>query len=93
MGDLLNLSALSKVELICLIEKASTELRQRLTTSSGASDSFSVASFEPVGESTATGSELKKPWTCGYECRWCKAPCTRAEGHKNHSCYNHRHRR
>ena len=91
MGDLLRFSALSDLELVDLIEKASAELKNRLS-SSAQSDAVSVGSYEPVSE-VASSSQLKKPWACGYECRWCPAACTRAQGHKNHSCYEHRHRR
>ena len=91
MGDLLNLRALTDLELVSLIEKASVELKNRLA--SGVSDSVSVGSYEQVSEAAGSTSQLKKPWACGYECRWCPAACTRAQGHKNHSCYEHRHRR
>ena len=91
-GDLLRLSALTDLELINLIEKASAELKGRLASSTQ-SDTVSVGSYEPVSECAASTSRLKKPWTCGYQCKWCPSACTRAEGHKNHSCYEHRHRR
>ena len=57
--------------------------------------------WDPPEVETATDSQgpeltaqgLKKPWTCGYCCRWCSEPCGRKEGHTFHSCYEHRHRR
>lgn len=47
-----------------------------------------------AGTSSSTAAPvLKEPWSCGYRCQWCEQPCKRKEGHSNHSCYEHRHRR
>ena len=56
-----------------------------------ATDSRAAASAPGPAPGTAPG--LTRPWTCGFACRWCDQACTRKEGHNNHSCYEHRHRR
>ena len=61
-----------------------------------ASSSWEVASANSAPETQQTEEDsqgLKKPWTCGYSCKFCSQACLRREGHKNHSCYEHRHRR
>ena len=97
MGDsLINFSKLSDLEIVEIINSASAELHKRLQGVPQSPRAGSTGSFERVGYSPGEPSEqsgLKKPWTCGFECRWCKAACTRKEGHKNHSCFEHRHRR
>ena len=69
--------------------------REELSGSSGSSV------WDLAGDSGAAGAQqpeynsqdLRKPWTCGYSCRWCDEPCQRKEGHTYHSCFEHRHRR
>ena len=86
------LSELSDEALVDLIHSATTELHARLAR---AKRSESAGSFEKVDTpSVSSGSkQLKVPWSCGFQCKWCESACTRHEGHKNHSCYEHRHRR
>ena len=90
-------------ELVELIDKASTVLRQKVADS-GASSSASVASFsvveeEPEESSTAAASkdppgDLKSPFECEYHCKFCFNRCCRPiYAHKNHACLEHRHRR
>ena len=97
MGDKA-LSDLTIIELLNLLDSVSAELRQRQVAyvRSFELDSCSTASFEkvdPVEPSSSSTRPLLRPWTCGYTCKWCSNPCTRKEGHCNHSCYEHRHRR
>ncbi len=88
------LSELSDTALVDLIHSATTELSLRLAKANF-KRSESAGSFEKVDTpSVASGSKpLKVPWSCGFQCKWCECACTRQEGHKNHSCYEHRHRR
>ena len=98
MGDK-PLGELTIIELLNLLDRVSAELRQRqlvYASSFDNQDSFSTGSFERVEPSEQLplpSRPLRTPWTCGYTCRWCSQACTRKEGHCNHSCYEHRHRR
>ena len=51
------------------------------------SSSSSTRAAEQVGE-----AHLVDP-NCGYRCRFCVAACTRAPGHKLHSCYECRYKK
>ena len=97
MGDsLIHFTKLSDVEIVEVIKSASAELHKRLQGVPQSPRAGSTGSFERVGYSPGEPSQstgLKKPWSCGFEYRWCKAACTRQQGHKNHSCFEHRHRR
>lgn len=91
----LNLKELSDGALVNLIHSATTELHSRLAKAS-INRVDSAGSFEKVDQhsSGSTGiRQLKEPWSCGFKCRWCDSAWTRQEGHKHHSCYDHRHRR
>ena len=93
-GDL-DLKRLSDETLVNLIHGATTELHSRLAKANF-NRSESAGSFEKVDHlplDSKGGKQLKEPWSCGFKCKWCESACTRHEGHKNHSCYEHRHRR
>ena len=92
---MVDLKKLSDEALVDIIHGATTELHSRLAKSS-VNRSESTGSFErvdPTASESQSGKQLKKPWTCGYTCRWCESACSRKEGHTYHSCYDHRHRR
>lgn len=93
-GDL-DLKKLSDEALVDLIHSATTELHSRLAKASirRADSAGSFERVDPQSTSSTGDQQLRVPWSCGFQCRWCKSACTRQEGHKNHSCYDHRHRR
>lgn len=77
-------SRYSTTALVEAIQQVAEEIKAREGQASAGSASAAVA---PEGQG------LLEPWSCGYRCKWCASPCTRAEGHTRHSCYEHRHRR
>ena len=89
-------------ELVELIDKASTLLRQKVSDS-GASSAASVISYSTVDEAESAGAGasssdpaggLKSPFECEYHCKFCFSRCCRPPlAHKNHACLEHRHRR
>ena len=89
-----DLSAVSTSTLLEWIQELLSELTLRFADSSvppvtpGAAPSVSSWDFVPPVDPA-----LRRPWACGFHCRWCDSACTRAEGHKHHSCWEHRHRR
>ena len=81
--------------LLQTVQDITKVLQQRLDTPVNVWDSAAGgkgATTEPAA-SSSTAQGLTRPWTCGFACRWCDNACTRKEGHNNHSCYEHRHRR
>ena len=101
MGDtaIIDCSTLTTDQLLVLLQAVSSEVSKRLKLAEEevASEAYTVVDPPSTGQSSApvvspeTG--LLQPFRCQFECRWCKSRCTRQEGHKNHSCYEHRHRR
>ena len=75
------------------IQQIAAVLKDREDKASSSWDVASDSSAGGVQQPELTAQGLKKPWTCGFCCRWCEEPCLRKEGHTFHSCYNHRHRR
>lgn len=99
MGDsaIIDCSVLTTPQLLSLFRAVSSEVSKRLSLSEvdSSSDAFSVIDPTPdsAQSSAASGTGLLQPFRCPFACRWCDERCTRNEGHKHHSCYEHRHRR
>ena len=100
MGDRLASVDLTLVETRALVSFQLKRIGDELAILAEGRDlsepSFSVVDT-PIGHSGKGSGKssqgLRTPYSCGYHCQYCEAPCTRSEGHVRHSCYEHRHRR
>eukprot|EP00435_Cladocopium_sp_Y103_P072763 s1005_g41.t1 len=77
-------SSYSSAALLETIQEIAAELKSRATAEQGSTrkTSYSGGSSAPVAAPTGGlgASGLQRPWSCGFECRWCQAPCARKEG-------------
>lgn len=89
-----DLSQVSTSNLLRWIQLILSELTVRFAETAAPDQPSSPRIPESQGSWEVPSSPgLRSLWRCGFHCRWCDRPCTRAEGHKHHSCYEHRHRR
>ena len=91
-------ASLSTEDLLSIFDAIWATLKKRLGNGNPAAssmpDASSTSSFCVVEDAEQQSRPpLRTPWSCGFRCRWCEEACTRAEGHKHHSCFEHRKRR
>ena len=98
MGDaaIIDCSVLTTSQLLTLFKAVSSEVARRLREA----ESDSASDYSVIDPPTSSASSqpvaappLLQPFRCPFACRWCEGQCTRREGHKYHSCFEHRHRR
>ena len=94
MGDaaIIDCSVLTTNQLLVLFQAVSEEVARRLRDAEDSTSEYLFVEPPPSrssAQSSSAAPPLLQPFRCPYSCRW----CTRREGHKYHSCFDHRRRR
>ena len=98
MGDaaIIDCSVLTTNQLLVLFQAVSEEVARRLRDAEDSTSEYLFVEPPPSrssAQSSSAAPPLLQPFRCPYSCRWCEERCTRREGHKYHSCFDHRRRR